>query len=470
MPKRFEELIAQGEGISIEFKECKDALPKNVFETLCAFLNRFGGDIFLGLKDDGTIIGVDKDKSKKIRADFVSAMNNPQKIFPTVYLPVDEFELDGKTILHVYVPESSQVHNTNRRIFDRNEDGDFDITDNTDLVAAMYIRKQREYTENTVFPYATENDLKQDLIDRARIMATNRNPHHPWERMTNEEILRSAGLYKKNLQTGESGYTLACILLFGTDEAILSALPHHKTDAIYRVKETDRYDDRDDIRCNLIESYDRLMAFIEKHVDDKFYMENEIRVSARNKLFREVVANMLIHREYSNAYPAKLIIEKDCVRTENGNKARGLGTISLTDFVPYPENPVIASVFKEIGWAEELGSGVRNIVKYSKVYSGTIPEFIDGDVFKTKISLNGTVSGTVNDTVNDTVNVGVNLSATEQTVLDCIRDNNSISVAEIVNRTKKGRSTIMRAIKALKEKGFIQRVGSDKTGNWKNLR
>ena len=474
MPKRFEELIAQGEGISIEFKECKDALPKNVFETLCAFLNRFGGDIFLGLKDDGTIIGVDKDKSKKIRADFVSAMNNPQKIFPTVYLPVDEFELDGKTILHVYVPESSQVHNTSRRIFDRNEDGDFDITDNTDLVAAMYIRKQREYTENTVFPYATASDLKQELIDRARIMATNRNPHHPWERMTNEEILRSAGLYKKNLQTGESGYTLACILLFGTDEAILSALPHHKTDAIYRMKETDRYDDRDDIRCNLIESYDRLMAFIEKHIDDKFYMENEIRVSARNKLFREVIANLLIHREYSNAYPAKLIIEKDCVRTENGNKARGLGAISLTDFVPYPKNPVIASVFKEIGWAEELGSGVRNIVKYSKVYSGTIPEFIDGDVFKTKISLNGTVNGTVNNTVNGTVNGtvndGVKLTPTEQTVLDCIRDNNSISVAEIVNRTKKGRSTIMRAIKALKEKGFIQRVGSDKTGNWKNLR
>lgn len=387
-----------------------------------------------------------------------------------MYLPVDEFEIDSKTILHVYVPESSQVHNTNRRIFDRNEDGDFDITDNTDLVAAMYIRKQREYTENTVFPYATVSDLKQELIDRARIMATNRNPHHPWERMTNEEILRRAGLYKKNLQTGESGYTLACILLFGTDEAILSALPHHKTDAIYRVKETDRYDDRDDIRCNLIESYDRLMAFIEKHVDDKFYMENEIRVSARNKLFREVIANMLIHREYSNAYPAKLIIEKDCVKTENGNKARGLGAISLTDFVPYPKNPVIASVFKEIGWAEELGSGVRNFVKYSKVYSGTIPEFIDGDVFKTKISLNGTVNDTVNGTVNGTVNDGVKLTPTEKTVLDCIRDNNFIGVVEIVNRTQKGRNTIMRSIKSLKEKGFIQRIGSDKTGSWKILR
>lgn len=139
MSNRFKELITQGEGISIEFKECKDSLPKSIFETLCSFLNRFGGDIFLGVADDGTILGIDKEKFKKIIADLVSAMNNPQKINPTVYLPVDEIEMGGKTILHVYVPESSQVHNTNRRIFDRNEDGDFDITDNTDLVTAMYI-------------------------------------------------------------------------------------------------------------------------------------------------------------------------------------------------------------------------------------------------------------------------------------------------------------------------------------------
>lgn len=349
MINRLIELISQGEGISIEFKECKNVLPKSVFETTYSFLNRFGGDIFLGVKDDKTIVGVDKESVKQIKADFVSTMNNPQKIFSTVYLHIDEFEVDEKIVLHVYVPESSQVHNINEHIFDRNEDGDFEITGNTNLIGLMYIRKQREYTENTVFPYATIDDLKQSLIDRVRIMARNRDPHHPWKKMTNDEILRSTGLYKKNLQTGESGYTLACILLFGTDEAILSVLPHHKTDAIYRVNDMDRYDDRDVIRCNLIESYDRLMNFIEKHVDDKFYMEKEVRVCARNKIFREVIANMIIHREYSNAYPAKLIIEKNCVKTENGNNARGSGAISLTDYIPYPKNPTIASVFKEIG-------------------------------------------------------------------------------------------------------------------------
>ena len=59
-----------------------------------------------------------------------------------------------------------------------------------------------------MFPYATASDLKQELSDRARIMATNRSPYHPWERMTNDEILRSAGLYKKNLQTGKADIRL----------------------------------------------------------------------------------------------------------------------------------------------------------------------------------------------------------------------------------------------------------------------
>ena len=141
----------------------------------------------------------------------------------------------------------------------------------------------------------------------------------------------------------------------------------------------------------------------------------------------------------------------------NGNKARGLGAISLTDFVPYPKNPVIALVFKEIGWAEELGSGVRNIVKYSKVYSGTTPEFIDGDVFKTKISLNG---------INRS-DGGVQLSEINREVLECIKENGEFNAEEIAEEIKRGKRTVERAIKSLKEQGIIERNGSDKTGSWK---
>ncbi len=52
--------------------------------------------------------------------------------------------------------------------------------------------------------------------------------------MGNMEILKSAKLYSKDYQTNKEGFTLAAILLFGKDETILSAVPHYKTDLIFR--------------------------------------------------------------------------------------------------------------------------------------------------------------------------------------------------------------------------------------------
>ena len=108
----------------------------------------------------------------------------------------------------------------------------------------------------------------------------------------------------------------------------------------------DRYDDRDDIRTNLFDSYDRLVAFGNKHLPDPFYLEGDLRVSLRSSILREVVGNLLIHREYRDPFPAKLIIERELLRTENGNKPHGHGPIDPATFSPFPKNPIIARVFK----------------------------------------------------------------------------------------------------------------------------
>ena len=49
-------LIKQGEGISVEFKECRRTLNRDVYETVCAFLNRHGGDLLLGVSDAGAFL------------------------------------------------------------------------------------------------------------------------------------------------------------------------------------------------------------------------------------------------------------------------------------------------------------------------------------------------------------------------------------------------------------------------------
>lgn len=157
--KKLQELLNDGEGISVEFKQSRAKINKDVFESVCAFLNRNGGHLFLGIDDNGNAVGVNEEESVKVKKDFVTSMNNPQKISPTFYLSVEEIEIDGKYILYIFVPESSQVHRCNGKIFDRNEDGDLDITDNTNQVSAMYMRKQGTYSENRIFPFAELSDL-----------------------------------------------------------------------------------------------------------------------------------------------------------------------------------------------------------------------------------------------------------------------------------------------------------------------
>ena len=385
--ERLMEIIRRGEGPDVEFKACRQGLSRAVYESVCAFLNRHGGTILLGVADDGEVSGIAPAMAAQMKKDFVTAINNPQKITPPTYLAVDEVEVAGKTLLRVFVPESSQVHRCNGRIYDRNEDGDLDITDHTVQVAQLYQRKQTTYSENKVFPHLSLSDLDRELIAKCRKVAYLRLEDHPWRNMDDLDLLKSAQLYQADPESGRSGITLAGILLLGKPQPLLQTVPHHRTDLILRKVNLDRYDDRDFVDVNLVESYDRIMQFVHKHLPDTFYLEGTTSISIRDAIFREVASNLLIHREYTNAFPAKLIVEHGRVRTENGSRPHGFGRLDPESFTPFPKNPVIARFFRQIGRADELGSGMRKLMKYCRAYGGADPELVEGDVFRMVIKV-----------------------------------------------------------------------------------
>lgn len=64
-----------------------------------------------------------------------------------------------------------------------------------------------------------------------------------------------------------------------------------------------------------------------------FYLEGSQRIDVRNKIAREICSNSLMHREFTSAFPAKLVIEKDKMWTENANKAKRIGDIILINFL-----------------------------------------------------------------------------------------------------------------------------------------
>lgn len=113
---------------------------------------------------------------------------------------------------------------------------------------------------NLICPQWQATDLRSDLIQRVRQMATDRirrtrgNERHPLEGMNNEELLRTLGLVLTD-QHGNTGLTKAAVLLFGPDGMIASACPHLKTVCICRVYNLDSYDDCDVIAPHQFAGY-----------------------------------------------------------------------------------------------------------------------------------------------------------------------------------------------------------------------
>lgn len=382
-------VLTIGETVAVEFKRCGNGIESDVYETVCSFLNRFGGDIFMGVLDDGTVLGVPKKAASDMIKNFIKVVSNPALFAPTVYLVPEIVPYDEeRSIIHVHVPPSAEVHSFKKTIYDRVDDADVKVTA-TGAIAQMYIRKQNVFTEKKIYPYAGMDDLRLDLLQKIRVMAQNHGGgQHPWTTMEDMDLLKSAGLYGRDIATGEEGFNLAAIMLLGKDDVIRNVSPTYVTDALVRKVNVDRYDDREIVRTNLIESYDRLFEFGRKHLPDKFFLEDTVNKNLRNTIVREMISNTLMHREYTSSYTAKFVIEKERMYVENANRAVSTRCITVENLEPNPKNPIIAAFFRNIGYADQLGSGVRNLFKYSQYYSGQEPRFEDGDVFRIVVPLN----------------------------------------------------------------------------------
>lgn len=451
-------LIQNGEKIDVEFKESRKALTKDVYDSVCSFNNRNGGYILLGVNDKREVVGVSREKVDKIIKEFTTTINNAQKLYPPLYLVPVPVDIDGKIVIYIRVPMGYQVCRHNGKIWDRSYEGDINITNNSELVYKLYSRKQSTYFVNKVYPNLGIDCLNESVVEKARQMAILRKHSHPWKDMSTEELLRSANLILIDPETNKEGITLAAILLFRKDNSIMSVLSQHKTDAIFRVENKDRYDDREVIITNLIDSYEKLIQFGQKHLNDLFVLEGIINVNARDRILREIVSNTLAHRDYSSGFPAKMIIDDEKIVIENSNLAHGMGVLDLQKFDPFPKNPSISKVFREIGLADELGSGMRNTYKYTKLYSEQEPIFEERDIFRTIIPLKRIATQKVGGD-----NVAHNQLDLIEFIKTKVRANNKITRQDIANEVGVSVKTIERCMKKISN---LKYVGSGKNGYW----
>jgi len=420
----------------------------------------------LGVNDQKEIIGVKEELIEKIKKGYITQCNNQEVINPTILSELCEIKIDGKKLLYTHIEESDEIHKCKGKVFIRNYEGDFYISSNIPLIASIHNKKRKIFDEDTIYSYVSIKEaLRSDLIEKARILAnSNVKKRHIWMDMTDIELLKSAGLYRLDRETGKQMITLAVVMLFGKDEIILNINPYCRTDALYRVDDLDRYDDRDFVETNLLDMYDRLIDFIAKYTMDRFALnESARRVSPRNIMAREVVLNMLMHRDITDRHTSRIISYKDKLVCENPNYFRTMGMLTIKNYTPFAKNPTLAKFFREIGYADELGSAFIKITKNSYLYSGKSPIFEDKEMFRVAILLLRDEKLDEKDLIN-LANGTLNL------ILNELKNKNNMTQKELSEKLGISLRTIKRDIIILKESGYIERVGAKKNGYWKILK
>lgn len=162
-----------------------------------------------------------------------------------------------------------------------------------------------------------------------------------------------------------------------------------------------------------------------------------------------------------------MIIDDEKINVENSNFAHGMGALDLQKFESFPKNPAISKVFREIGLADELGSGMRNTYKYTQLYSGQNPLFEEGDIFRTIIPLKKIATQKVGgENVPRNVPQDVSRMSFEELkskIVEMIKKDSKVSRKFMAETLGVSEKTITRYIKDIPN---IQYVGKGKNGHW----
>jgi len=177
-----------------------------------------------------------------------------------------------------------------------------------------------------------------------------------------------------------------------------------------------------------------------------------------------MIVNMLIHREYYSYFRATLTVYRDTVVAENGNIPYTMGLITPENLKPHPKNPIVFSFFRQLHWADDLGSGVRNMYKYCPIYlKGSTPMIEESDIFRQ------TVQYEKEGLTSRTINISDNIKHADKILL-LIAEKPQITAIEMGNALSLSENHIRKILAQLVEEKIIMREGSRKDGKWHLLK
>ncbi len=362
-----------------EVKRARGGLPVDMWETYSAFANTYGGVIILGVKEledkSWKTTGLKITDKERLLDDFWNLIHNRQKVSVNLLSEkhVTTYQVEDDMILVIEVPmadrEQKPVYINDDMFggtYRRAHTGDYRCTR---LQVKTMLRDQTETTmDMEVLDRVPLSDLNQETISGYRNRHRSLKAGHPFERLSDDEFLRSIGAAAISDEDGKLHPTAAGMLMFGDEYNIVRQFPEYFLDYREILDPTIRWTDRlqsssGEWSGNVCDFYFRVYNKIIKDIKVPFRMEGGTRIDDTpvHKALREALANCLVNADFYGVRGVVIKKEEDKLILENPGYIRTGKHQMRLGGASDPRNKALMKMFNLINIGERAGSGVPNI-------------------------------------------------------------------------------------------------------------
>ena len=409
---------------------------------VCAFANTQGGELHIGKDNDGKVVGLDNANEL---LDII-----PKKIRNSMGIVCEvSFICEGYIIINVNkYPNPISYHG---RYYIRSGSTTQELTGVA--LDEFLLRANGKTWDGVPVPYVSAADLDIVAFREFRKKALAR------DRLSAEDLDITDEQLVETLRLTEGKYLKrAAILCFHEDPEKWVTGAYVK---IGYFKTDDDLVYQDEINGSLITMPDRVMDILYlKYFKGIISYEGIQRIETypvHRESMREAILNAIVHKNYASGNPIQIRVYDNKITIFNSGSLSADWSVEklLEAYISTPYNPDIARVFFRSGMTEAWGRGIEKIINSNVNAGKPKPEF-------------EIVSGGLKITFYTDASVGTNvgLNETQRAIVRLIQENSKITAEQIseklgisVRRAESNR-------KVLKDKGIINRVGSNKTGYW----
>ncbi len=446
--RKLGELIALGEGLTLEFKSSVSHLGREI----CAFANSHGGRILLGVDDNGKIVGIRN--HNRIKSEIQSMARTMDPIFGV------SIESAGEVII-VIVPEGrDKPYSSNGKFYLRE-------AANTQQMRRSEIREY--FFKEGVIRWDEQPcrkfDINQDFaIKHYREFAGMSGIGHG---LDHNDVLANLSVVQPE------GFANAGVLMFARSPARFF-LQASVTCAVFQGKTKTNIIDQIVFSGSLVRNYRDTLEYLVSHLNTEYHIKGGPRqevLELPEPALREALINALAHRDYRSTAGVQIHIFLDRVEVINPGGLMPGVTMKNIHQISRPRNLLLFSLLHRMELVERIGSGIQRMRTAMRAYGLKRPLIKDdADLFSVTFFRKGIHESVVRNGVIPSLE-GINEGLNEglRTLYVAIVNSRGAQ-AKALSAILNGRpvKTIERQIKTLKELNMIERRGSRKTGGyWK---